>query len=276
MFSFRSLKTWRTFYAAVLINQANIWRDSCYHRRRHVFETSIWLKTFFYSLDTFAIDGAELLLVDAAEEEESSGSLYALGRNFKVVQRRVVGDDLIRHHVRFHLESPIGSFAHDDFEKVSRHRHVLIANDFVFDVEFPVRFFVWQKERPSADVDVWVNLRFAPRMPLESVPRITIETASHLRRNVWQIKGLVEMSLMYFVIAGSGKMPPVIAWFLVVGIFRSKEGMNRLVSFKVALHSVNLRVVFDMGRREMLKHPVRWPRLSVVAEDVIVERANVV
>lgn len=84
------------------------------------------------------------------------------------------------------------------------------------------------------------------------------------------------MFLVAFVVASGSEVTSIVPRLFVIVIISPEELVDRIIRFEVAFHAIDCVVVLHVIRCDVLEDPVGGPRLSVVAEDIIVEGSDVV
>lgn len=103
-----------------------------------------------YSLNFLSIDCLYSMFGHPVKQKETGSPFYSFNRNQEVLQRRVFWETLVRYDERVHFELSFIGLHNNDFEKVSRYRHIVFADHLIFYVYFTV----WLQSKSNNDLSI--------------------------------------------------------------------------------------------------------------------------
>lgn len=107
-----------------------------------------------YSSNFLSIDCLYSMFGHPVKQKETGSPFYRFYRNQEVLQRRVLWETLVGYDERVHFELSFIGLHNNDFEKVSRYRHIVFADHLIFYVYFTV----WLQSESNNDLSIIIKM----------------------------------------------------------------------------------------------------------------------
>lgn len=107
-----------------------------------------------YSSNFLSIDCLYSMFGYPVKQKETGSPFYRFYRNQEVLQRRVLWETLVGYDERAHFELSFIGLHNNDFEKVSRYRHIVFADHLIFYVYFTV----WLQSESNNDLSIIIKM----------------------------------------------------------------------------------------------------------------------